>query len=240
MDNIVGTLQLGWKALLFQEEAYEEMRTSASPVVKGLLLIVVVGVVIALLALFGDIVEWAGTPDLGKIQDTVYSYVIQMPGFQEAMRADPQFAEIFQMQWDMNWQIANSAVGGSLGAAVSGLITTPLGLIIRWLIYGLLAYVFARWLGGTGNLAETLGVLALAVAPQALKVLQILPYVEVGNIVGVWGVLVAYMGLKTAHKLTWPRTVWATLLPFILVVAILFALACLGVGIMGAVIGGLS
>lgn len=240
MDNIVGPLQLGWKALLFREEAYEEMRSSASPVVKGLILIVVVGVVIALLALLGDVVEWAGTPDMGRIQDTIYSYLIQMPFFQEAMRADPQFAEMFQMQWDMNWQITKSAVGGSLGAAAAGLITTPLGLIIRWLIYGLLAYVFARWLGGTGSLAETLGVLALAVAPQVLNVLQILPYVQVGNIVSVWGVLVAYMGLKTTHKLTWPRAVWATLLPFILVAAILFALACLGGAILGAVIGGMS
>ena len=79
MDNIVGTLQLGWKALLFQEEAYEEMRTSASPVVKGLILIVVVGVVIALLALLGDVVEWAGTPDLGQIQDTVAEQLTLFP-----------------------------------------------------------------------------------------------------------------------------------------------------------------
>ena len=31
MDGIVGSLRLGWNAMLFKENAYEEMRLSASP-----------------------------------------------------------------------------------------------------------------------------------------------------------------------------------------------------------------
>jgi hypothetical protein len=127
-----------------------------------------------------------------------------------------------------------------LGSAALGIIGIPLGLVVRWLIYGLLAYVFARWLGGTGNLSQTLGVLALAVAPQALNLLTIIPFLQVGSIVAIWGVLCAYYGLKTAHGLSWTRAAWATLLPFILVVAVLILMGCLSAAILGTVLGGQS
>ena len=106
------------------------------------------------------------------------------------------------------------------------------------LIYGLLAYLFARWLGGTGDLSETLGVLALAVAPQAVNVLTLLPFVQIGNLVAIWGILCAFVGIKTAHKLSWQRALWATLLPFILVIAAMFLASCLGVAVFAAMVKG--
>jgi hypothetical protein len=41
-------------------------------------------------------------------------------------------------------------------------------------------------------------------------------------------VLCAYVGLKTAHDLSWDRAMWATLLPFLLAVVIAGLGACLG------------
>jgi hypothetical protein len=241
MDNIVSSLRMGWNALLFEEDAYEKMRVSDNPVVKGLILIIVVGVVIALLNLVGTGLELASMPDLSEIKDTVWYYMQQMPWWDELAREQPGFTEDFARGYDYGWSIFPRLFGApDLGSAALGLISTPLGLIFRWLIYGLVAYVFARWLGGTGNLSETLGVLALAVAPQALNVLSLLPFVEMGNLVSVWGILCAYFGLKTAHKLSWGRAVWATLLPFILAAGVLILMACLGTAILGAAIGGQS
>jgi hypothetical protein len=237
--DIVGSLRLGWNALLFKEEAYEEMKATDNPVVKGLILIVIVGIVIALCNLVGTSLEWASTPDLGELKDTIYFYMRQMPWWGELAREDPSFLQVFEQNYNMGWSIAQALIP-SPGSAAVGLIGTPLGLVIRWLVYGLLAYVFARWLGGTGDLTETLGALALAVAPQVLNVLQLVPFVEVGNLIVVWGILCAYMGLKTAHKLSWGRAVWATLLPFILVVAVLILMGCLGTAVLGMAIGGQS
>ena len=240
MDGIVGSLRLGWNALLFKEDAYEEMRAAASPVVKGLILIIVVGIIIALFGLVGTALEIASTPDPGEIRVIVERNLAQMPFWDEIEREDPGALRRFQQIFDTVWQIVETMTP-SIGGAALGIIGVPLALVIRWLIYGLLAYVFARWLGGTGSLSETLGVLALAVAPQVLNVLTLLPFVQMGNVVSVWGVLCAYFGLKVAHKLSWGRTVWATLLPFLLAYALLFLLACLGTAIFGAVIrGGLS
>jgi hypothetical protein len=240
MDGIVGSLRLGWNALLFKEDAYEEMRAAASPVVKGLILIIVVGLIIALFGLVGTALEIASTPNPGQIRDIVERSISQMPFWDEIEREDPGALRRFQQIFDRVWNIIETATP-SIGVAALGIIGVPLALVIRWLIYGLVAYVFARWLGGTGSLSETLGVLALAVAPQVLNVLTLLPFVQMGSLVNVWGVLCAYFGLKVAHKLPWGRAVWATLLPFILAFALLFLLACLGSAVFGALIrGGLS
>ena len=59
MDGIADSLRLGWDALLLKEDAYERMRVAAEPVGKGLGLIIVVGVIIALLGVIGTALEWA-------------------------------------------------------------------------------------------------------------------------------------------------------------------------------------
>jgi hypothetical protein len=220
-----------------KEEAYEKMRTAADPVVKGLVLIVVVGVAIALLGFVGDVLEWASTPDLGEIKDTIYYYMTQMPWWEEAVRAEPEFSSYFQQWYDFGWSFAQIFSPNVAGAALN-VILVPLALVVRWLIYGLLAYLFARWLGGTADLSETLGVLALAVAPQALNLLNLFPYIQIGSVVSVWGVLCAYVGLKTAHKLSWDRAVWVTLLPFILALGLIILTSCLGTAIFAAAVKG--
>lgn len=237
MNGIAGYLQLGWDALLLRRDAYERMRTAANPVVKGLVLIVVVGAIIALLGFVGDVLEWATMPDLMAIKDTVLENLMDMPWWDMAAQ-DPQFERIFTQWWDFGWGIAETFAQPNVGAAAASIILTPLGLLVRWLLYGLLAYLFARLLGGGGDFSETLGVLALAVAPQALNVFGLFPYVELGGVVAIWGLLCAYVGLKTAHDLPWHRAAWATLLPFILVLVIALLGACLGSAIFAAAVRG--
>jgi hypothetical protein len=172
---------------------------------------------------------------LGEIKDRVFFWMQQMPFWDMDPGAFAQFEEWYNRGWDIFPALFGAP---NLGSAAGGIVGIPLGLVIRWLVYGLLAYVFARWLGGTGNLSETLGVLALAVAPQVLNVFNLIPFVELGSLVAVWGILVAYMGIKTAHGLSWSRAVWATLLPFLLVIAVLMLFGCLGTAILGVAIRG--
>jgi hypothetical protein len=239
MDGIVGSLRLGWNALLLKEEAYEEMREVANPVLKGLILIVVVGLAVALLNLVGTGLERASIPDMREIQDTVFRYMTKMPWYKEVLRDVPDFPKMFRQSYDLGWQIFPRIFGApDLAVAGLGIIGTPLSLVIRWFAYGILAYLAARLLGGSGDLNETLGVLALAVAPQMLRVLTLLPFLELGGLARVWGVLCAYIGLKTTHKLSWGRAVWATLLPYLLVLVVMILTGCLGTAILGAAVRG--
>jgi hypothetical protein len=97
-----------------------------------------------------------------------------------------------------------------------------LGLIVNWLIFGLLAHALARLLGGKGTLNQTLGTTALAAAPQLLNVFGVLPFVVVAGI-GTWTMLCRYMAIRTTHDLSWSRAVWATILPPI-ILGLIFAL----------------
>jgi hypothetical protein len=239
MDGIASSLRLGWNALLLKEEAYEEMRGAANPVLKGLVLIAVVGLVIALLNLVGTALEWASTPDLSEIKDTVYRHLVQMPWYREVLRDVPDFADTFKWWYDLGWQAFPQMFGPpDVASAAVGIVGTPLGLAVRWLIYGLLAYLAARLLGGSGNLSETLGVLALAVAPQILSVFTLVPFWEIGGLPRIWGVLCAYVGLKTAHKLTWGRAMGAALLPYVLLLGVMILASCFGSVILGVVVRG--
>lgn len=235
MDGIGNSLRLGWNALLLKEEAYEEMRGAANPIFKGFILIVVIGLVIALFNLVGTALEWGSMPNLGEIKDTVFRYMLQMPWYEEVLREEPDFPETFRQTYDVGWQIFPAMFGApNVGGAAVGIVSTPLGLVIRWLVYSVLAYLAARLLGGSGELPETLGVLALAFMPQILGVLTLLPFLEISGLARVWGALCAYLGLKVAHKLPWGRAVWAMLLPYILALAVLILMGCLGTAILGA------
>ena len=128
MDGIVGSLRLGWDALLLKEDAFEKMRADASPVFRGLILIIIVGVAVALFGFVGDLLEWASTPDLTEIRDTVCRYITQMPWWQEAAR-DPEFTNIFEWFCDMNWNNALFSIP-SQGGSAARIILTPQALNI--------------------------------------------------------------------------------------------------------------
>lgn len=239
MDGIVGTLRLGWDALRLKPEAFDRMKASANPAMRGLVFLLVVGLVIAVLNLAGTALEWASSPSQTEMRDTIYRSLTGMEWFREVASQTPDFVPEFERYYDMGWQVFPRLFGApDVGGAALGIIGTPLGLLIRWIIYGLLAYLFARWLGGTGSLSQTLGVLALAAAPQMLNVLNVLPFVGLGNLVGVWHVLCIFVGLRVAHGLSWQRSLWATLLPFILGLVLVLIAACLGSAALGIAIRG--
>ena len=153
MDGIVGSLRLGWEALLFKEDAYERMRSARNPVTQALLLIIVIGVIVALLGVIGEVLSWATTPDLNEIREVVFEYMMRMPWWQEVLRADPAAADAMRQGYEQGWRFFPMLFGApNIWGAFLGIIMTPIQLILYWVIYGLLAYIFARWLGGTADL----------------------------------------------------------------------------------------
>jgi hypothetical protein len=216
-------------ALFLRTDAYEEMRGARSPFLTGLIIIVVVGVIIAIAALVGTALEWASFPNLGDIQETVYEGIIQMPWYQETLRQVPGYDEMFRQWYELGWTLGRTFGDASPGSALGGLVLTPLSLVIGWLVYGLLAHLFARLLKGEATLSQTLGCTALAVAPQLLKLAELVPYVAVGGVVGTWVLIRRYLALKQAHRFTWGRAFWATVLPFGALWLLALILAAIGV-----------
>jgi hypothetical protein len=229
-------LRLGVGALFLDKEAYEEMRALENPFSQGLGLVAIISVLVALIALVGivgDLAEGATVPKEEQVKAIVEQGLTRMPWYQE-MRQDPKSVREFERQFEMNWQqnaarVFPSSFGEALVGGITGAIFGGFGVFIGWLVYALLAHAFAQMLGGQGTLQQIFGCTALAVSPQVLKLAGLLPFVQVGGIVGTWVLACNYMAVKTVYGLGWGRAFWATVLSQI-VFAILSVPVVCGVG----------
>lgn len=238
MQTVLDTLRLCPKALLLESEAYEEMRASASPLVKGLILIVVVGVLISLVGIVGETLEWATTPSFDEMQEIVWQGMEEMPWVQQIPLEERRAVmEIIRQRYDFGWRIARLFAPNPLNAALK-VIAIPILLLIGWFIYSLLAHLFAKLLGGQASFGQTFGCTALAVSPQLLNLANLLPYVKVGVVVWAWMLVCNYLALKIAHRFDTGRAFWAAILPLIVLALLAAALVAIGVAIASALIGG--
>jgi len=201
------------------------MRDDAQGMKRALILIVVVGLLVGAAGAFGRVAEWAMSPNMDRMQAIVLGHLENMPWYPEMSR-EPEALAQFDRFYALGWQIAK-AVAPSPTASAS-IVTTPLSILFTWLIYGLLAHLAARLVGGRGSLSQTLGCTALAVAPQLLNVVTVLPFAAAAG-VGTWTLICNFWAIRSAHGLTGWRALIATLLPLVLAMLVVALLAgCLG------------
>ncbi len=230
MSDLLG---LCWNAFFLSETPYAKTCASSNPALRGLGTIVLVAVIVALVGLVGTTLEWATTPDMAEVQVTVLENLQNMPWYQE-LEHSARFREEFSRWYDLGWRIFPYLFDApNIGVAASRIILLPLRLVLVWVLYGLISHLCARLLGGQGSIGQTLGCTALAVAPQLLNVLTVFPYLIVGGVVGTWTLLCRYVALKTCHRLTWGRALAATLLPYVVYVALISLFACMGSMVFG-------
>ena len=222
-DSIRSVVQ----AFFLDETPYAEMREAASPILRGLGIVVVIAVAVALFGLVGTALEWATTPKQDDIQAAVFEGIQNLPWYQ-MLQHEAGFREDFALWFNTWWRIFPQMFMPNVATSAAMIILLPLGLTIVWFLYGLASYLCARLMGGQGSLGQTLGCTALAVAPQLLNVATFFPYIVVGAVVGTWTLLCRYVALKTCHKLAWGRALAATLLPYVVFILVLSVFACMG------------
>jgi len=232
MQTISQSFGLLWDALFLESRAYATMSEDKSPVKKGLVILIILGLALGVAGFIGATLEWASSPSLSAIQDTIYEMYQQAPWWQFIDR-EPQAMQMFNQIWEQVWQFVGVMVP-TPASSLSGLILKPLGLIITWLIFGVLVHLIARLLGGTAGLGQTLGATSLASAPQLLSLLTALPFVVVAGI-GTWTLLCRYMAVRVTHDLSWARAMWSVLLTLIVLVFIGLILAVSGTVIFGSI-----
>lgn len=233
-------LRLGVGAFFLDRDAYEEMRDLENPFSQGLGLVAIISVLVALIALMGivgDLVEGATVPKEEQVKTIVKEGLTRMPWYQD-MRHDPDFVREFERQFEMQWQqnayrFGPFRFGEALVGGITGAIFGGLGVFIGWLVYALLAHAFAQMLGGQGTLQQIFGCTALAVSPQVLNLAGLLPFVQVGGIVGTWMLACNYVAVKTVYRLSWGRALGATVLSQIVFAILAVPVICCGGGVGG-------
>lgn len=236
MQAISQSFSLLWGALFLESQAYATMRDNKSPFKKGFIILIVLGLALALAGIISVTLEWASSPSLAAIQETVLEKY-QQSFWWHFIEAEPQALNLFEQTWEQIWQILGF-VFPTPASSLSGLILKPAGLIASWLIFGLFAHLFARMLGGKANLSQTLGATSLAAAPQLLGLLTVLPFVVIAGI-GTWTLLCRYMAMRITHELSWQRAMWSVFLPTVLLSFLLFLLAAvIGFGFLTIMAGG--
>ncbi len=233
-------LRLIWSALWFQEEAYAELRDSANPLVRGLVVVLIASVIAGVAATLGVGFDRLTSPSLQEIRRVVLEGIQHMLWYRQLANGPDgaEFRRVFLEDYNLWWNVLPGLIGApTLANALVALFGTPIFGVLSWLVAGSVTYLAARALGGKGGFGPTLGVMALASAPQLLTVLTVVPRLQVAGLAGWWSIALSYWAVRSAHGLPWHRNLVAILLPRMALVVLVILLLVIAVGLAGAFAG---
>ena len=229
-----GLFGLLGQALLLDGAAYTAVRDDRTPFRRGLLALLLILGLVALARLIGLGLGLLAAPQLGSLQQMIGDFVTGLPWYAQQVQADPQFAGNFQIGYFVGWDALRVLLGIPAPSVTGGLyILFLVATLVNWLVYGVLAHLVARWLGGQARFSQTLGVTALAYAPLLLFTVELVPgaVMPVG-LVFAYLLVAKFMAIGQAHGLSGGRALAAVLAPYLLS----FVIAA-GVVLFGSAIG---
>lgn len=239
MQSLISLLRLGVGGMLLDPQAYRAQRDAPDGLRRGLLLVLVVGLLVGVAALVGSVLESLAQPSPTAIVDTVYAGVRALPWYAEQAAADPGFAAAFDASFDNSVANISLITGGGVAGGLTQLVLSPLLGVLGWLIGGLLAHAAARALGGRAGLRQTLSATALASGVGLLGLVQVVPFAQAAGTT-LLGLLATYVAIREAHGLSPWRSFWATLAGPLLLLALGLILGCVLFFLLSSVVGALS
>lgn len=214
-------LRLALDAILLKEAAFRELLQSGAPLRRGLTILIGALLVAAVGQALGTVLDVATSPPWERVQAVVTNQIGQLPAVQELMR-DPEAAPVFKAMLRAVFRFLRF-VTPSWGGALASLCLSPVLGLIGWGVYGVLSQALARLMGGRAPTSHFLGALALAYAPMLLRAANLLPgTAPVNGVVAWWVLATSYLAVKTAHDLSWARSLGAILLPRVVVALLVF------------------
>lgn len=223
------------QALTLEPDPFVEMVDDDNPWIEGLFFAFVLGLLIAVAQLFGGLLFSASMPPSEAVLEVAVASLKQTLPVNPGQAADIE--ALVRQYWPWLTTIFNYNSGW---LRLLTLIVTPLALIAQWLLYASVSHAVARMLGGSGTFNQTLGAVALSVAPRVLLVAMVVPFVSVSALLlHVWGILIAYRGLEIAHDLPPRKAAAAAVAPVVLGALLSLLVAVLGFGLLSLTGGGI-
>ena len=102
-------------------------------------------------------------------------------------------------------------------------LSTPFALLAKWLFLSIWIMLFARLLGGRGNLLPFLSASALSVLPHTLHAFDFIPCLNVliWLVAGIWGLAMQVKAVEITHGLSQGRAILATVSLYILLLLLM-------------------
>ncbi len=222
--------RLAWRALLLDERAYATVAGQARPLGLGFQTLIFILAAVLAARLAGFATGYLTAPRLGSLQTILRDFITGLPWYTTQIRQSPLFATRFDQAYLLVWEELRVLLGipSPVGTGLN-IATILLATLLVWLAYGVLAHSLARWLGGRGRWQATFGALALAYAPLLLLLVEIVPGAGVPlNLLFLLMLVGKYQALKSVHQLSPGYTLAALLLPYLLALLLLLALALFG------------
>ncbi|MGE5139887.1 MAG: YIP1 family protein [Rudaea sp.] len=210
-------------ALFLKREAYEYQRDRKDTFAHGLLFVTLVGLLTALAALAGALLRFAAGPNADAVKNVVLTHLQAMPFYTQSILPYPKVESQFLSGYNQTWDLLGSTFmgyptnQGGWAALLAGVVVIPLILIVVWLVYGFLVHLVASRANPNTGLARGLGTLALAISPQAINLLGILPRSGLSvPVLGLWGIVLSVFAVRTAYGTSTGRSIWAVVFPLLL------------------------
>lgn len=241
MDAPPSLVQLALGGLLLDPRAYRAQRDNPAGLRRGLVLVLLIGLLVGLAALIGDLGEYFTQADPQVVSRTIYEGLVAMPWYEQVVQVNPEFATTLE-------SLFASPGGFSLTptplASLFGLLLTPIFSVIGWFIGGSFVHLAARAFGGAGAFGQTLATTALASSASLLGLVQVVPYAEMipGSLLiasGLLSLLGTYVAVRETHGLPPWRSFWAVLVGPLLLSVLLLSLYCCVVFVFAGALGGL-
>ncbi len=98
-------------------------------------------------------------------------------------------------------------------------LSTPFALLANWLFLSVWIMLFARMLGGRGNLLPYLSASALSTIPHLLHAFDFIPCLGtiIWLVAGVWGLVIQVKAVEITHGLDQGKSILAVIFPYLLV-----------------------
>lgn len=210
------------QALFLDGAAYSALRDHRSPFRRGFVTLLAILGIVALARLIGLGLGLLAAPQLGSIQQIVRDFLTNLPWYAQQVQADPDFQMEFALGYTAAWDVVRLWLGVPVPLQVGALyLALLLTTLVNWLVYGVLAHLSARWLGGQARFGQTLGVVALAYAPLLLFVVELVPG-AVMPVSLVFALLLVgkFLAISQGHGLSGGYALAAVLAPYLVALVV--------------------
>jgi hypothetical protein len=249
-----------WNGMLFRDAAFAGIRDRRDAFLQGFLIVVIVGLLVGLPTLVGDLANGlrpnAIEVEMDKAMSEMDQMLQQMQPFLGNVPGGMMDTIVAQIKENMTFgfEIARqvealptilpkpvNTLFENVGTWASKPFTEggfPLAAAAlgTWLGYGIWVMLFAKLLGGRGTLAGFFGATALYATPHLLSIFAFVPLLgSVLSFIGyIWGLALYVKGTAISHELSLERALLAVLLP-LLIILLLVIISATGLATLVAI-----